>query len=360
MNVVEKTIRRIDAAQQRHTVSAFAFGVVKKYGDDNAGTLTIQLTYSMIVTVFPLLLLLITVLGIVLADDPSAHHRVLDSAFGQFPIVGSSLAHNIHALKRSSVFGIVIGLLGLVYGSTNLAQSGLFVMEQTWNIPGAVRPNYLIRMVRSLTFLVVLAFGLILTTVLTGFGTFGRHDFWLGLIGEIFGAAVNVGLYLVAFRTLTPKQIATRSLIPGAIVGGVAWTLLQALGGYVVGHDLKNASALYGAFGLFLGLIAWIFLGAEITVYAAEINTVLHRRLWPRGMVQPPLTLADQKSMALQATENQRRPEQIVATRFTSRPMRQDEYRENGFQVDESTSGIEVEEPPAARPAEAPRLEESG
>lgn len=348
MNVVEKTIRRIDAAQQRHAVSAFAFGIVKKYGDDNAGTLTVQLTYSMIVTVFPLLLLLVTVLGIVLADDPSARHRVLDSAFGQFPIVGSSLSHNLHALKRSSVFGIVVGLLGLVYGSTSLAQSGLFTMEQTWNIPGAVRPNYLTRMVRSLIFLVVLAFGLILTTALTGFGTFGRHDFWLGVIGEVIGAAVNIGLYLIAFRTLTPKQVATRSLIPGAIAGGVAWTILQAVGGYLVGHDLKNASALYGAFGLFLGLIAWIYLGAQITVYSTEVNTVLHRRLWPRGMVQPPLTLADQKSMALQATENQRRPEQIVATRFTSRPMRQEEYLENGFQVDQSTPGIEVQEPPTA------------
>ena len=92
------------------------------------------------------------------------------------------------------------------------------------------------------------------------------------------------------------------------------------LGGYVVGHDLKGAGALYGLFGLVLGLVAWIALGVQVTLYSAEVNTVLHHRLWPRGMVQPPLTEADQRSVALQATENQRRPEQQVVTSFDTAP----------------------------------------
>ena len=341
MNPIEETIRRIDEFQQRHLVARFIFAVIKKYGDDNAGALGVQFTYAMFVTVFPLLLLLVTILGIILADDPADRTRVLNSALGEFPIIGQQLGHNIHALKRSTVFGLVFGILGLIYGSTRLAQTGLYSMEQIWNIPGAVRPNYVTRMARSVIFLVVLAIGLIVTTVLAGFGTFGKHNVWLGALGDLLAAVVNVGLYLAAFRTLTPKQVATRSLIPGVIVGGIAWTMLQALGGYVVGHDLKGASALYGLFGLVLGLIAWIALGAQITLYAAEINTVLFHRLWPRGMVQPPLTGADQRSLAMQATQNQRRPEQEVVTRFRGRPMNQDEYRERGYTGDEGTKGIE-------------------
>jgi uncharacterized BrkB/YihY/UPF0761 family membrane protein len=340
VNRVEGTVRWLDAAQQNHRVPGFVFGVVKKYGDDNAGALTVQITYALLVTIFPLLLLLVTVLSIVLADDPGARTRVLDSAFGQFPIVGTSLAHNLHAMKRSSTIGIVVGLAGLSYGSTGLAQSGLYAMEQIWNIPGAVRPNFFSRLTRSCIFLAVLGVGLILTTGLTGFGTFGRHNFWLGILGEILGAALNVGLYFAAFRTLTPKQVATRALVPGVIVGGVAWTVLQAFGGYVVGHDLRGASAVYGMFGLVLGLIAWIYLACEITTYAAEINAVLFHRLWPRGMVQPPLTEADQRSLAFQVTQNQRRPEQVVTTHFTTRPMEQDEYRERGYHLDSTTSGV--------------------
>jgi YihY family inner membrane protein len=341
-------MRRIDGAQQRRTVPAFVFGVMKKFGDDNAGALTVQVTYSMFVTIFPLLLILVTVLGLVLADDPSARHRVLNSALADFPIVGQQLGHNLHTLRRGSVFGLVVGVIGLVYGSTGLAQAGLYSMEQIWNIPSAIRPNYLTRMARSLIFLGVLAVGLVLTTALAGFGTFGRHNFWLGALGELLALLANVGFYLAAFRTLTPKQVSLRALVPGVLVGGCAWTVLQALGGYVVGHDLKGASAVYGMFGLVLGLIAWIYLAVEITLYAAELNTVIFYRLWPRSMVQPPLTEADQRSLALQATQNQRRPEQVVVTRFRSRPMTQDEYRRRGYEIDEESPGIERTSPETA------------
>jgi YihY family inner membrane protein len=327
--------------QQRHTVPAFLFAVSKKFGDDNAGNLTVQITYSMFVTVFPLLLLLVTILSIVLANDPAGRARVLHSAVGQFPILGTQLAHNIHAMRRSSVFGLVFGVLGLVYGSTGLAQAGLYSMEQIWNIPSALRPNFLTRLIRSLIFLVVLAVGLIVTTGLAGFGTFGQHNYVLGMVGEVIALFVNVGIYFAAFRVLTPKQVKTRSLVPGVVVGGVAWTILQAVGGYIVGHDLKGASALYGMFGLVLGLVAWIYLGAEVTLYSAELNTVLHHHLWPRGMVQPPLTEADQRSLAFQVTQNQRRPEQEVETRFRARPMSQDEYRLRGYKVDNTVPGIE-------------------
>lgn len=340
MNIFEGTLRRLDGAQQRHRVSAFVFGVVKKFGDDNAGNLIVQITYSMFVAVFPLLLLLLTVLSIVLAGHPAERQRVLSSAFGQFPIIGQALANNLHAMKRSSVIGLVVGLLGLAYGGTGLAQAGLYSMAQIWNIPSATRPNYISRMIRSLLFLLLLAVGLVLTTALAGFGTFGRHDIWLGCLGELLALVVNIALYLAAFRTLTPRQIESRSLVPGALVGALAWTILQAVGGYVVGHDLKNASAVYGEFGLVLGLLAWIYLGAEVSLYGAEINSVLFHRLWPRSMVQPPLTDADQRSLALQATQNQRRPDQVVSTHFLRRPMNQDEYRSRGYREDDTGSGI--------------------
>lgn len=327
MKMFERAARRADAFQQEHRTPAFLVGVMKKYGDDNAGALTVQVTYAMFVTVFPLLLLLVTILGMILAGDASARQRVLASAFGQFPIVGQQLGHNIHALRRSSVFGLVVGIVGLVYGTTGLAQSGLYAMEQIWNIPGTDRPNLPIRLLRSVLFLVTLTVGLIVTTALSGFGTFGRHNIWLGIAGELLAAIVNVGVYFAAFRVLTPKQIPTRSLVPGVVVGGVAWTVLQALGGYVVGHDLKGSSAVYGMFGLVLGLIAWIYLGAQITLYAAELNTVLHRRLWPRAMVQPPLTEADQRSLSLQVMQTQRRPEQDVSTTFREPPMTETDFR---------------------------------
>lgn len=341
MNAMQRSIRRVDAFQQRHTLPAFVYGVMKKYGNDNGGALTVQLTYSMFMTVFPLLLLLVTILALVLANDPSARRHVLQSAFAQFPVVGSDLSRNIHVLKRSSAFGLAIGIVGLVYGTTGLAGTGLFAMEEVWNIPRTQRPGFVPRMLRSLLFLTVLGVGLIVTTVLSSFGTFGGHRLWLAGVAELIAAAGNVGLYVAAFRVLTPPVVRARQLVAGAVFAGIVWTVLQAAGGFVVNHYLKGDNAVYGTFGTVLGLMAWIYLGAEVTVYAAEINSVLAGKLWPRAMLNPPLTAADQRTLANQVIQNQRRPEQEVVTRIWGKPMTAQEYLANGGAVDTSVLGYE-------------------
>jgi uncharacterized BrkB/YihY/UPF0761 family membrane protein len=169
-------------------------------------------------------------------------------------------------------------------------------------------------------FLSLLGGGVIVTTglsILTSNPHF--RGFWFVLLINVITAAFGAGMYLGAFRTLTPKGVPTRSLLPGAITGGILWTVLQVLGAWLVHHYLHSDSV-YGVFATVLGLMAWIYLAVEITVYSAEINGVLARRLWPRAIVQPPLTEADRASMALQALQNQRRPEQQVEVTFDDRP----------------------------------------
>src|ERR1700739_4905822 len=80
MNPVEKALRQADAIQQRHTPSAFLFGVIKKFGDDNGGALVSNLAYTGFVTVFPLLLILVTVLVNIAAGDPSLRGQVIHAA----------------------------------------------------------------------------------------------------------------------------------------------------------------------------------------------------------------------------------------------------------------------------------------
>jgi hypothetical protein len=85
-------------------------------------------------------------------------------------------------------------------------------------------------------------------------------------------------------------------------------------------HHFIQSSSVYGVFGTVLALVAWLYLAVQVTVYSAEINVVLARRLWPRSLVQPPLTEADRTVLALQALQNQRREEQQVTVTFTDRP----------------------------------------
>ncbi len=330
MNLIERSARRIDAVQQGHSVPAFAFAVIKKYGDDNGGVLVSNLAWSGVASLFPLLLLLVTILGLVLADNPSARAAVLHSTLSQFPIVGTELGDNIHALKRSSSIGLAVGIVALIWTSTGLAQSGLWTMEQVWNLPGPARPSFVARLCRSAGFLGVLGLGVIVSTLLASFATFGRHNLALGVLGVVLAVVVNVVMYAAGLRLLTPKVIETRRLLPGAGVGGVGWTMLQAIGGYLVGHQLRGASATYGTFAAILGLLFWVYLGAELSVYAAEVNAVLARRLWPRALVQPPLTEADQRSLTLHAEQTQVRAGQTVTSTFDDPPMSQHDYLNEG------------------------------
>ncbi len=318
VNPVERAIRGADRVQQRNRAAAFVYGVIKKFGDDNGGTLTASLAHSAFLSLFPLLLILVTVLGLVVSGNQALYNDVLHAVAKQFPAGGDQLT-NISELRRSSTIGLIIGLLGLLWGATGLAQAALFTMEQVWNLPGPARPGFLPRLGRSLLFLVVLGVGIIVTTLLTSLDTFGHNAVVLVVLAVAAAVLANVGLYFVSFRVLTPKGVPSRALLPGAAFGGAAWTLLQAIGSYLVHHFL-HSSSVYGVFATVLALIAWISLGVQLTVYAAEVNVVLERRLWPRSIIQPPLTEADRAALALQALQNQRRDEQQVLVSFTDRP----------------------------------------
>jgi len=319
MNPVEKAIRRIDSTQQRFTPTAFVFGVIKKYGDDNGGVLASNLAYSVFVSIFPLLLILTTVLGLIASVSPSVRSSVLDAVAGQVPLIGKTLTGNVQQLQRSSIIGLIIGFAGLIWGAAGLAQAGLFTMEQVWTLPGPARPGFVQRLGRAMLFITLLGGGVIVTTGLASLNTYVLKGFWAVILAGALTAAFNIGMYVGAFRALTPKGVSTRQLLPGAVTGGILWTVLQVLGTWLVHHFLHSDS-LYGVFGTVLGLLAWIYLAIQVTMYCAEINVVLARRLWPRSIVQPPLTEADRASMALQALQNQRRPEQHVEVTFDDRP----------------------------------------
>ena len=316
MNPVERGIRGIDGWQRRFGPAAFVFAVSKKFGDDNGGVLVTNLAFTSFLSLFPLLLVLTTILGLVVSHSNKIRAEVINAVSDQVPLIGHTLtSEGVTQLQHNSVIGLIFGLLTLIWGASGLAQAGLFTMEQVWNLPGPDRPGYVQRLGRAMLFLSMLGGGVIATTLLTSLGSFGPGGIWVSMVSALGAAVVNSALYIGAFRTLTPKAVRTRCLLPGAVAGGVVYTALQFVGTFLVGHYVRSDSV-YGIFSIVLGLIAWIYLAVRITVYAAEVNVVLDRRLWPRSILQPPLTVADRASLALQATQNRRRPEQHVEVTF--------------------------------------------
>ena len=292
-----------------------SFGVVKKYGDDRGGQLAALLTYYGFLAMFPLLLVFVTVLGYLLHDNPSLRHDLLDSALADFPVVGQELRRNVGALGGNGL-GLVVGLLALIWGSLGVAQVAQHVMAQVWNVPAARRPGFGPRLLRSVLVLAVLALAVGATAALTATATLLPGGVAVSVLSTAAVVVLNVALYWLAFRVLTPAEVPSRDLLPGAVVGGVAWTALQALGGWLVARQLRHTSELYGTFGVVLGLLFFLYLAAQITVYSAEINVVKARRLHPRSLHPPPLTDADEHVLTDLVETESRRPEQRVDVEF--------------------------------------------
>jgi YihY family inner membrane protein len=319
VNAVESLVRRVDGYQQGHRRLAIGFGVIKKFGDDRAGSLAALITYYGFLALFPLLLFLTTVLGFVLGRNSGAQRDVLNSALRDFPIIGNQLVDSIRPL-RGNAAALAVGLGFSVWGGLGVTQAGQLAMAEVWNVPDVIRPNFVTRLVRGLGLFAILGIGVLCSTMLAATSTFGGGSAAVKIAAALASVALNVSLYTLAFRVLTPASIPTADLVPGAAAAGVAWSALQALGGYLVGHQLRHASQVYGYFASVLGLVSWLYLGAQVTLYAAEWNVVRVRRLWPRSIVQPPLTEADRRTFDAIARQGERRPEQQVESSWEDTP----------------------------------------
>jgi YihY family inner membrane protein len=312
----QRTVHAIDRFQRRHGWAGFPFAVVKKYGDDQAGYLAALIAYYGFFSVFPLMLVFVSVLGIVLANSPRLQQEIIDSALAQFPIVGPTIAEEVHAITGDAV-ALTVGIVTALWAGLGVVQATQNAMNHIWEVPRKDRPNFFISRLRSLLMLVVLGTTLLASTYFTGLATVRSSSGAVLVTWEIgLSVVFNIVLFLLIYRVLTRLDLRWRDVLPGAVIASILWTALQGVGGYYVEHTIKRASNVYGTLALVIGLLVWIYLGGQLTLLCAEINVVRVRRLWPRGLVQPPFTDADQRVMRAATLIERRRPEQQITVTF--------------------------------------------
>jgi YihY family inner membrane protein len=272
---------------------AVAVAVWKKYSDDRSGSMSALITFYGFLAVFPLLLLFITVVGLIVGTNSHAEHEIVNSALSQFPVIGKDLGTSIKALHKPSPLVFVVSALGLLWGSLGVTNTIQRSSETMWGVPRHQEPKLVKRTVRSLLLLGTIAAAVLGSAVLAGLSTIGttKLDAYpvAYLAYTLIGAgAVNFAAYLLAFRILAPSDIRWRALVPGTLIGGFGWTVLEALGGLLVSHALRHTSQLYGFFATVLGLVFWLSLGSQLFVYASQTNVVLVKHLWPRHIDDKP------------------------------------------------------------------------
>lgn len=275
----------IDRLQRRHPVLGFPLAVIYKFVDDQGGYLAALITYYAFVSLFPLLLLLSTILGIVLAGDPELQQQILNSAMGQLPVIGDELGQP--GRIGGGTTGLVIGVLGSLYGGLGVAVATQNAMNTAWSVPKNLRPDPIFARVRGLFLLSTVGVGVLAITalnVMSSAGFFGRVT---GIAVLVAVVLLNIGVFTIAFRFAAARDLSVLDVLPGAVIAGGLWQLLQSFGGIYVKYVIGSASVTNGVFAVVLGLLAFLYIAAILVVLSAEINVVRVEKLYPRALLTP-------------------------------------------------------------------------
>jgi membrane protein len=310
---VNDALHALDRRQQQTRGVRVVAALLKKYGDDQGGQLAALIAYYAFVSLFPLLLVLVTVLGFVLQGDPTERQKILNGTLGQFPIISDYL--KLHSLNGSPA-ALAIGVVGSLLAGMGFTGAAQTAFNRIWHVPFKHRPNWIFSRLRGLGMLALLGTMAIVSTVITSYVSSASHGAEAVLAGVVLALALNLALFAIAFRLLTAADLQWRDVLPGAIVAAILWQLLQHLGGYYVEHVLKRTGPLYGIFAVVLGLLAWLYLGAQLTIISAEINVVKKRRLCPRSFFSDPLLDADRRALTYSAETEERVPDENVEVTF--------------------------------------------
>lgn len=282
MNTLQKIVRRLDAFQQRHRATAFGYAVIKKYGEDGAGSQAALLTYYGFLSLFPLLLVLTTITDSVLGNHPHLEATVIRGITNYFPLMGSQLSAHVHGLHRSGL-ALVAGILFTFYGARGVADAFRKGVQHVWQVPKEQRDTFPESLLKSLCLIVVGGLGFITASILAGLtGAAGQ-----GLAFRGLSAVLNMFILFWLFNFLInfslPRRLPLKQTRVGAAAAAIGLVVLQSLGGYILARELKGLDALYSYFAIALGLLFWIYLQAQMLYFAMEIAFVSSRKLWPRS-----------------------------------------------------------------------------
>lgn len=314
-----RPVRAFDRLQRRKPVLGFPIAVIKKFSDDKAGHLAALIAWYGFFSLFPLLLVLVTVLGYVLAGNNDWYDRIVDSALGQFPILGDDL--QVGAL-RGDTTALVIGIVGALWAGLGVTIASQRAMDEVWDVPHRQRRNFFTARGRGLLVLIALGGLNISITVAVGLIVGGLGSFGVRASGLGLTLILDVLLFWVTFRLLTVPEVPMGDMWLGVLLAALGWAALQTVGTIYVDRVVSRAGATYGLFALVIGLLSWLYLGGQILLYAAEANVVRVRRLWPRGLLDP-VTAADVKVMRALARVEERKEGAHVEVTFAPLPRSQ-------------------------------------
>ena len=286
-----KLTERLDDAQKRHRRLSIALATFKKFSEDKSSNLATMIAFWSFFGIFPLLLVLVTLLGWILSGSEKS--SVLGHIAQLFPLLDPKTVTGL----SGSWWAIVLGLLTALWSGLGVVRTVQFAFDSTWGVPDEERPGMVRQVLRSLWILATIGLGLVLTTLISGFVVSASNGVHLGALGRIGGyalaVALNLGLFLASFMILTTREVTVREVMPGAVFAGLVFFVLQQLSAFIISSHLKNAQSTYGHFATVITILWWFYLQAQVTLLGAQLNVVLAEKLYPRSLVKARPTEGD-------------------------------------------------------------------
>lgn len=312
---IPQIIDRIDQFQQRHPVVGLPYAIIKKFGDDDGGYQAALITYYGFLSIFPLLLVVLTIIQIIFHNNLEVRHEVSQSIGHFLPGIGSALENNVHSMGRSGI-GLAIGLLLTLYGTRGVADVLRHALNDIWQVPRMRRTGFPKGLLQSFLIIIAAAVGFAATVAVSSFSAALGHAVWVKVIANVAGFFVLFGVLLFVFRTATSRKVPPKDMFVGTSIAAAIMQILLTFGSLLVAHQLKNFDTFYGTFAVVLGMLFWIYLLAQVVVYAVEIDSVRHLKLYPRAIQNNKPTPQDLHAYELYAHVDRYIPKEEIDVRF--------------------------------------------
>ena len=295
--MVDTLLTDVDRYQRKHHTTAFLFAIFKKYNDDEAGHKAALLAYYGFLALFPLLLVLASIVTMLVQNNHQLGERVTAGAVTYFPVVGHDLQRSINGLHKSGVV-LAAGILLTLFGARGIADVFRNSLDHLWHVPYVQRTSFPRSLFKSMALILVGGFGATLAPLVSSIVlAFGR-----GLVFRIIGVAFAtlILFWTLIFMIKVGSSVSRQfgEIAAGALVATLSIEVLQSVGGFLMTRELQHLDSVYGTFAIVLGLIFWIYLQAQVLLYALEVDVVRDKRLWPRSL-HGPLTPADHRAYEL-------------------------------------------------------------
>lgn len=276
---------RLERARARYGLVDIAVRTFKRFSEDDGGFYAAALTYYVFFSMFPLLIFATAILGFVTGSNPDLREDLLREGFQSFPLLSEVINKDVlEAVERAAGRLALLSIVLALYSGTGAVAALAHALNKIHRVEN--EGNLLVKRLDALKWLVIFAVA-VLASLGAGWvasqapGVLGT---WLG---HLVGVALNLVIFLTAFKFLPRFKRMWSDVFPGALIAAVVFEVLKFVGEIYLDRGASTRSATFGAFATAAGLLLASYLLAQVTLLTAEVNAVLgERRLTRQSLVE--------------------------------------------------------------------------